>query len=114
MCTSNANNCIACSINVALLLKVLRAVHAHEAEALQVKLANRAVPGAATQDLVRPMLIFQWQGDSVGLGQEMPVGAPCTEHTDLARVKALCDVPTLCSFYLDIMPELGRITVSAN
>jgi len=111
VCESRSRNVIAFSISVPLFLKVLRAADSHDAEALNVKLANRALPGTTTQDVVRPMLIFKWQGDNVVLGQEMPVGSPCQDAA-LMAVKELCDVPQLCPYYIDILPELMRMTVS--
>jgi len=109
-CQSLSQNIIAVPIAIALFQKVLQAASAHDANELAVKLANRSVPGLGTQDSVRPMLIFKWNGDNVELGQEMPVGKPC-QDMELNRLKELCDVAQLCPFYLDIQPEMRRITV---
>jgi len=60
------------------------------------------------------MLIFNWQGDDVGLGQELPVGKPLQTEAELLSVRRLCNVTTMCPFYLDICPELRRITMCAD
>ena len=59
------------------------------------------------------MIVLNWQGDNIGLGQELPVGQPCSEEI-LRDVRRLCDVTTLCPFYLDIFPELRRIMLCVD
>jgi hypothetical protein len=105
-------NFIGFSVEIALLLKVLRSAAAYDAGQLDVKLAVRAVPGAAPSGGAsgRPMLVFSWRGNNMSLGQEMPIGAPHGEPT-LALLKQLCDVATLCPFYLDILPDAPQLMV---
>ena len=46
-CQSRYNNEIAFSVDIALLLKVLRAAVGHDADALEMRLAMRSIPCAA-------------------------------------------------------------------
>jgi HUS1 checkpoint protein len=57
-CQSRYNNQIAFSVDIVLLLKVLRAAVAHDADALEVKLAMRSIP-CTTGVLVRAVSLLQ-------------------------------------------------------
>lgn len=112
---SRNDNYVAFTISIPLFLKALRAADGYEADTLSVKLTTRSAPGTdPTQQRNRPMLIFSWQGDDVGLGQELPVGKPLQTEAELLTVRRLCNVTTMCPFYLDICPELRRITLCAD
>ncbi len=112
---SRNDNYIAFTISIPLFLKALRAADGYQADTLSVKLTTRSAPGTdPTQQRNRPMLIFSWQGDDVGLGQELPVGKPLQTEAELLIVRRLCNVTTMCPFYLDICPELRRITLCAD
>ena len=114
VCQSRCANFIGFEVEIALLLRVLRSAAAHEAQLLEMRLTVRAVPGvAADAASQRPMLLFSWHGDSVALGQEMPIGKPYVEVV-LKQVRALCEAPTLCPFYLDILPDVAQLMVCAT
>jgi hypothetical protein len=110
-CSSRNENYIAFRINIALFLKVLRAASAHEAQTIRVKLANRTVPGNVIggNGVQRPVLVFNFEGDNMALGNELPVGAPC-DPAHLDRILDLREVKNLCTFYLDIVQEIPTIT----
>lgn len=110
-CSSRNENNIAFRINIALFLKVLRAASAHDAQTLRVKLANRTVPGNVIGEcgVQRPMLVFNFEGDNLALGNELQVGSPC-DQAQLERILDLREVKALCTFYLDIAQELPVIT----
>lgn len=106
---------IAFHITIALFLKAMRAAYSHDANALDIKLANRAAPGAGpTQDRSRPMLIISWGNDNVNLSQEMPVGAPCKEPELADLQHRLCNPNVLCPFYLDIYPHVEYIKLCVD
>ncbi|KAL4425766.1 hypothetical protein ABPG75_009782 [Micractinium tetrahymenae] len=110
-CQSRYENQIAFSVDITLLLKVLRSAVGHDADALEMKLAMRslpcAAPGAAAPQQ-RPTLAFSWRGHNVTMVQELPISQPYSQRDveDLARHK---DVTTLSPFYLDLQDEVLRI-----
>lgn len=92
-CQSRYNNQIAFSVDIALLLKVLRAAVGHDADALEMKLAMRSVPctGGERGDLVRhtqQRLLASWCPFSLSLptGVLSPVaaGGPTQQRPTLA------------------------------
>ncbi len=118
MVESRADNRIAFTVSIPLLLKALRAAAAHDATALLAKLTTRAGahadPSHGGPPPLRPVLIFTWQGEHVALGQELPVGEPLRAGPDLTRIRALSEHAPLCPFYLDILPDLRRITACVD
>ena len=109
------NNVIAFHITIALFLKAIRASYSHEADLINIKLANRAAPGdGPTQNRTRPMLIFSCKGESVALAQEMPVGNPCKDAELADLQNRLCHPNVLCPFYLDICPHAEYIKLCVD
>ncbi|PRW59440.1 DNA damage checkpoint isoform A [Chlorella sorokiniana] len=107
-CQSRYNNQIAFSVDIALLLKVLRSAVGHDADALEMKLAMRSLPcatDAAPQQ--RPTLAFSWRGHNVTMVQELPISQPFTQRDveELCRQK---DITSLSPFYLDLQDEVLR------
>lgn len=109
-CQSRYNNQIAFSVDIPLLLKVLRSAVGHDADALEMKLAMRSLPctaaGAPTQQ--RPTLAFSWRGHNVTMVQELPISQPYSQRD----VEELCrqrDITSLSPFYLDLQDEVLRI-----
>lgn len=112
---SKADNCIAFTVSISLLLKAISAANDHDAQVLHIKLTTRAAPGPEpTQIRQRPMLLLNWHGESVGLGQELPVGDPLRNRQELNNLKTLSTLSTLCPFYVNIFPEINRITLSVD
>ncbi|KAL4859888.1 hypothetical protein ACK3TF_000143 [Chlorella vulgaris] len=109
-CQSRYNNQIAFSVDIVLLLKVLRAAVAHDADALEVKLAMRSIPcttaGAAVQQ--RPTLAFSWRGHNVTMVQELPISQPYSQR-DVEELVRQRDITSLSPFYLDLQDEVLRI-----
>lgn len=110
-CQSWYDNHIGFSVDIALLLKVLRSAVSHDADALEMKLAMRSLPcaaagGAAPQQ--RPTLVFSWRGHNVTMVQELPISQPYTQREveDLGRQKDVCAIST---FYIDLQDEVLRI-----
>eukprot|EP00983_Pelagomonas_calceolata_P059390 1145905-Pelagomonas_calceolata.AAC.3 len=90
-------NLIAFNVELGLLLRVLRAAGANQAELLEVKLTQKAAPGAATSTPVesRPYLTFT--------GRDLPISKPYVPR-EIDRLVQSKEVPTLCPYYVDMQP----------
>lgn len=109
-CVSRQSNNIVFSVDIALFAKVLKSAVSYEAEALEMKLAMRALPsgpnGAPNPE--RPTLSFSWRGQHMTMVQDMPISAPYSAER-LQEVLRWRDVGALCPFYLDVQLEQPRI-----
>ncbi|EFN57453.1 hypothetical protein CHLNCDRAFT_142941 [Chlorella variabilis] len=105
-CQSRYNNQIAFSVDIALLLKVLRAAVGHDADALEMKLAMRSVPctGAGGPTQQRPTLAFSWRGHNVTMVQELPISQPYSQR-DVEELVRQRDIASLSPFYIDLQDE---------
>eukprot|EP00887_Chlorella_sp_A99_P001004 scaffold5.g1004.t1 len=128
-CVSRQSNNIVFSVDIALFAKVpgqaqegavesergvLKSAVSYEAEALEMKLAMRALPsgpnGAPNPE--RPTLSFSWRGQHMTMVQDMPISAPYSAER-LQEVLRWRDVGALCPFYLDVQLEQPRIQVDS-
>ncbi|KAF5831845.1 DNA damage checkpoint protein [Dunaliella salina] len=98
-------NLIAFNVELGLLLRVLRAAGANQAELLEVKLTQKAAPAAAASTPVesRPYLTFTGRGPNVNLVQDLPISKPYVPR-EIDRLVQSKEVPTLCPYYVDMQP----------
>ncbi|KAL6757635.1 DNA damage checkpoint protein [Haematococcus lacustris] len=101
---SKHHNLVAFVVEIGLLLRVLHAVEANEAESLDVKLTQKpvAVPGS-TQEVSRPFLSFVGRGSSKSLMLDLPISKPLAP-AEVDRLVAVKEVAALSPFYVDLAP----------
>jgi HUS1 checkpoint protein len=112
-CQSSYQDTVAFDFDVSLALKVLRSAASHGAATVDVKLTNAPLSSTATPTL-QPALRFTWRGEghNIAMVQYLPVDKPYLKSriTELQNSRAIKeDASTLCPFYLDIEPVVGRV-----
>jgi HUS1 checkpoint protein len=112
-CQSSYQDTVAFDFDVSLALKVLRSAASHGAATVDVKLTNAPLSSTATPTL-QPALRFTWRGEghNIAMVQYLPVDKPYLKSriTELQNSRAIKeDATTLCPFYLDIEPVVGRV-----
>lgn len=112
-CQSSYQDTVAFDFDVSLALKVLRSAASHGAATVDVKLTNAPLSSTATPTL-QPALRFTWRGEghNIAMVQYLPVDKPYNKSriTELQNSGAIKeDAATLCPFYLDIQPVVGRV-----
>lgn len=108
-CKSRQADNIAVSVEIGLLMKVLKAAASHAAEQLDMKLAMRPL-GSAIGGADRPVLSFSWRGQHMTMVQDLPISQPL-QAGQLGEALRLRDVSQLCDYYLDAQPEAVRLQV---
>lgn len=112
ICTSIDNNHIAFKLQLEHLRNVLKTATAEKADSMTMKLARRNLYAHRDGESLgpRPLLAFSWESSDMAMEQQMPVGEPC-HQSEVARLCGLCDVASLCPFYIDFLPVLSEMTV---
>jgi hypothetical protein len=114
ICTSNDNNHIVFKLQLEHLRNVLKTATAEKADSMTMKLGRRNLYPHQDGELSgpRPMLTFTWESSDMAMEQQMPIGQPY-HGTEVARLCKLCDVASLCPFYIDFMPVFSEMTVGS-
>jgi len=97
-------NKIGLRLDAGLLLKVLRANEANDADHLDVKLVKRRYPGS--QEL-HPFLSFNSKGVNVSMVQDLPVSPPLPRGDIDAGLRAADPNPV--PYFLDLHRDLARV-----
>ncbi|KIY96220.1 HUS1 checkpoint protein [Monoraphidium neglectum] len=99
---SRHHNLIAFSVDVGLLLKVLRSASGNDTERLEVKLVQKSVAMPGQEEPVQmPFMSFTARGTSVCIVQDLPISKPFTP-SEIDRVAAAKSVTQYAPVYLDL------------
>ncbi|CAG9467567.1 unnamed protein product [Pedinophyceae sp. YPF-701] len=111
VCSSKCNDYIAFSTDTAVLIRVLRNLHDNDCETIEMKLTNRATAVPNTSDTIRkPYLSFYGTGVNVNVVQDVEISRPF-KPGDVEALVDQINAGDLCDFYLDLLPEVSRLSV---
>ncbi|KAK9809651.1 hypothetical protein WJX73_000253 [Symbiochloris irregularis] len=114
-CHSQCNNKVAFTIDITLMLRVLRSAHTNAADSVDMKLCMRTLPSATPASAIdgspgvsKPFLAFSSKGNNMNMVQDMPVSKPMN-RSEIEEQEKGKDLSEMCPFYLDLLPDILRL-----